>query len=401
MAQAPSDPPPVWAIAPISTPSLQWGAVRAGVRHECRHCGIALLTGEKSGFCCGPRGSRVHDVAPLPPLPPEYDTLIHDPKISKLSRKLNLIFSFASMESSHKFPQTRGGMLAVQGKLYHRVRPTHSNSAVRWLLYDSSMHDVSDAIIPHPNTARQLPPAFIEHVRAALQNVNPFVHAIRTLSNMPAAQYPGLQLVIADPGPGNEVAAIMSYENTTQLDVRGRRLVIERANGREQFIHMFSRLWEPLAYPLLFPHGTLGWGRHGSAEQLVEGYNAQQDNAGDADSPTTQIWHYRALLLREERFNIFGRLTNEYLVDMFSRNLDARLNYIRMNQLRLRQEDAALMGSDDDVAPAENIYLPASFLGSDRWAADQIADSLAIAANLGGPTFFITMTCTPDQSPSL
>ena len=46
-----------------------------------------------------------------------------------------------------------------------------------------------------------------------------------------------------------------------------------------------------------------------------------------------------------------------------------------------------------DIEPCKNIYLPASFLGSRRWASNQIADSLAIAAAKGNPTFFITMTC--------
>lgn len=63
-----------------------------------------------------------------------------------------------------------------------------------------------------------------------------------------------------------------------------------------------------------------------------------------------------------------------------------------MNQMRLRRDDAALMDTPD-LEPNENIYLLASFLGSKRWASNQIADSLAIAAVKGTPTFFITMTC--------
>ena len=74
------------------------------------------------------------------------------------------------------------------------------------------------------------------------------------------------------------------------------------------------------------------------------------------------MWHYRARLLREPRFRIFGRLTNEYIVDMFSRGLKSRLSYIRANQVRLRQNDAALMGESDLLESSENIYLPASFL---------------------------------------
>jgi Helitron helicase-like domain at N-terminus len=80
---------------------------------------------------------------------------------------------------------------------------------------------------------------------------------------------------------------------------------------------------------------------------------------------------------------------------MFTRNLETRLNYIRMNQKRLCQEDACLMGVDD-INNTDNIYLPASFMGPRHWASEQVSDALAIAAALGNPTFFITMTCNPE-----
>ena len=64
-------------------------------------------------------------------------------------------------------------------------------------------------------------------------------------------------------------------------------------------------------------------------------------------------------------------------------------------RLRAEEEDAALMGIED-ASDAENIYLPASFLGSVRWSSNQIADSLAVAAQHGCPTFFITFTCNSD-----
>jgi hypothetical protein len=63
-----------------------------------------------------------------------------------------------------------------------------------------------------------------------------------------------------------------------------------------------------------------------------------------------------------------------------------------MNQKQLRQEDAAMMGVTY-VPDHHNIYLPASILGSNKWASEQIADSLAIAAAYGPPTFFVTFTC--------
>jgi hypothetical protein len=80
---------------------------------------------------------------------------------------------------------------------------------------------------------------------------------------------------------------------------------------------------------------------------------------------------------------------------MFSGDLETRMDYIRRNQTRALEDDAALMG-ETDLPPSENIYLPSSFLGSARWASDQVADCLTIAAHLGPPTFFVTMTCNPD-----
>ncbi|KAJ6548622.1 hypothetical protein B0H19DRAFT_890286, partial [Mycena capillaripes] len=111
-----------WEIGPISSPRLFWAELRRGKRHTCAFCGIALLTGEKSGFCCGPKGSRVNDVQPLPPLPPEYNTFLNDPRISHSSRILNLVLSFASLETTHPFPEISGppSFIAIQGRVYHR-----------------------------------------------------------------------------------------------------------------------------------------------------------------------------------------------------------------------------------------------------------------------------------------
>lgn len=64
---------------------------------------------------------------PLPSLPLQYTTFINDARVSKLSRKFNVIFSFAATESTHTFPNIAQelGLIAMEGQLYHRVWPTH------------------------------------------------------------------------------------------------------------------------------------------------------------------------------------------------------------------------------------------------------------------------------------
>jgi hypothetical protein len=381
--------PNTWQIGTIVSPVLAWGGRHGNSFHRCRICNIDLLTGERAGFCCGIEGKYFNNTAPLPPLPPQYATFINHPQISSMSRILNLIFSFASMETTHPFPTVEGppGFVAIQGRIYHRLRPNHDNSAVRWLLYDGFICNMA----PFEHLAETLPPNWISALRNALLAVNPLVGGLLHLSILDTRLCPNAHLILEDTGTATEIAAVMNYENTTQSEVKARRMMVVRRDGANQTISTISRLWEPLAYPLLFPHATLGWGVYGTRNDFtIDGAEETREMASDV--PTRQIMHYRARMLREPRFQIFGRLTNEYAIDMFTRNLETRLNYIRANQKRLREEDATLMGVGH-IPDCRNIYLPASFLGSRRWATEQISDSLAVAAVYGPPTFFITMTC--------
>jgi hypothetical protein len=298
------------------------------------------------------------------------------------------------MESTHAFPSPGNpSFIAIAGRIYHRLRANpQDNTAVRWMLYDG----FEDSSIPHHAQARIVPSSWIRAMRTVLTRDNPIastVLSLRELQNEQPHQFGNASIVVQDSGCA-EIAAVMCYENTLRSQISPRSLLISTINHGPQSIPTVSRLWEPMAYPLFFPHGTLGWGLRPSAPR--DPLAIILDNA-ECDTPTTQIWHYRARLLREPRFSIFGRLTNEYVVDMFSRELDARLNYIRVNQERIRtqEQDAALMGHED-IQESENIYLPASFLGSGRWSSNQVADSLTIAATYGPPTFFVTFTCNGD-----
>ncbi|KIJ31800.1 hypothetical protein M422DRAFT_136388, partial [Sphaerobolus stellatus SS14] len=89
---------------------------------RCRFCGILLLTGERQGgFCCGAQGKYAQAVVDLPLLPSEFLWLANQPNISFLSRKLNLLFSSAVMETTDRFPMHTGpqDFLAIQARIYH------------------------------------------------------------------------------------------------------------------------------------------------------------------------------------------------------------------------------------------------------------------------------------------
>ncbi|KAJ7915730.1 hypothetical protein B0H13DRAFT_1871850 [Mycena leptocephala] len=70
---------------------------------------------------------------------PDSEAFINDRRISHFSRILDLVLSFASFETTHPFPEIScpPSFIATQGRVFHRVKPSHENSAVRWLLYHS------------------------------------------------------------------------------------------------------------------------------------------------------------------------------------------------------------------------------------------------------------------------
>lgn len=210
---------------------------------------------------------------------------------------------------------------------------------------------------------------------------NPYVAHLQQFHHIPHTATTALEL--SESSSNNDFAAIMHAANSTS--VRPRNILIWRNSDQEPtFVPIYSRHYEPLQYPLLFPHGTLGWG-------LTADDPSCPDNLTRPFDFTQRQW-YKSRLLTEDRFLHFGRVASEYIVDMYSRIEEERLGYIRRNRVSHAQLSAP-EGQQDEIP---NIELPTSFIGSRRWASEETADSLALARAFDRPSYFITMTCNPD-----
>jgi hypothetical protein len=161
-----------------------------------------------------------------------------------------------------EFPALRGEhFIAIQGKVFHRIRPSHLSSPIRWILHDG----FQSASRPHRNQTDQIPDTWFIAMREALSESNPFVRELLTMRQMPnSADYPNLRVELLDePGPAPEIAALIRMDNTSINELAPRTLqVFNRHNNRKQKVHATSGLWEPLGYPVLFPNGTRGWSPH-------------------------------------------------------------------------------------------------------------------------------------------
>ena len=341
----------------------------------CETCHAILLDGESTTFCCN-KGKWT--VPPLPPLPPNVSHIIeHSTAANHLSfrsRTLNNLFAFTAIGATEHFQHFQNGpaSITITGRTYHRLFDIADNShSLHWFLYDSAERD-------RQGESYNVPIDWVHQLETDLNAENPYISQLRRFNTLPDTSTCALQL--SDVASNGDFAAILHAENSTTINPRS--IVIWRnRDAAPTFISIYSRHYEPLQYPLLFPHGTPGWG-------LTETEDGRRTNA----LPLTLREWCRSRILTDDRFLTFGRLTCEYLCDMYSRIEEERLNFISKSKAILAQNHAG----HDEIDESENIDLPSSFLGSRKWASEQTADSLALAHTYGPPSFFITMTCNPD-----
>ena len=219
----------------------------------CAYCHALLLSGEDVGFCCT-KGTAI--TPPLPPLPQGILSICDDRNISPYSRRLNSLFSFTAIGACKGFQKFHTGIwnVTITGRTYHHIFDiTSTEHSLHWYLYDEQDR-LSEA------TNRNLPASWINSISSDLQQLNPYVHHLHqfstTWTHNPEAV---TALELANVAPTGDFAAIMHASNSVHVGPRS-IVIWHNSDDDPSFIPIFNRHYEPLQYPLLFPHGTLGWG---------------------------------------------------------------------------------------------------------------------------------------------
>lgn len=97
--------------------------------------------------------------------------------------------------------------------------------------------------------------------------------------------------------------------------------------------------------------------------------------------------------------HLFGALFHQYVVDMYAKMENQRLNYIGHNQESLRRDlrnnlqGAAEVDDCDPSALGRKVLLPSSFIGSPRHMTQLYRDAMSIVRHFGKPDLFVTFTC--------
>jgi Helitron helicase-like domain at N-terminus len=220
---------------------------------------------------------------------------------------------------------------------------------------------------------------------------------------------------------GNEgVAAIIpNIPEATARDI----VVHRRQQGADgqsfQRVSEGSGAYDPLHYVLLFPKGELGWHwdlprvnarnvRHqrnnnddedNLEENVLDGREAGANNTG-----ITRMNYYSYRLHQRigeaETLIRGGKLFQQWIVDAWATVEQARLNWIRFNQVTIRAE--MYSGVQDAIDEGGNLgeigqamVLPATFTGSPRSMFQKCQDSMSVICHMGKEDLFITMTANP------
>jgi len=107
---------------------------------------------------------------------------------------------------------------------------------------------------------------------------------------------------------------------------------------RTERISVLDPNLEPMVYPLFFPYGDQSWGINIPLQQIPQSLR-RYNTAINTRTRVTQIQYYSYRLSICDLFNPFfasGKLTQQYLVDIYVKMEANRLNYVSQNQSQLR-----------------------------------------------------------------
>ena len=221
----------------------------------------------------------------------------------------------------------------------------------------------------------------LDSTKLLLDAVNPYVGELHHAFHSVPDTTP-IFIELKNSTADGEVTAIIHVANLHSIKPRSVYIHRKATGAMAEEVSILSSHYEPLQYPLLFPHGTPGW-------------------SPNLQPKISQITWYRFRLLSESRFCDLGCLGNEYLMDMYSRVEEEHLNFIQQDQkdqLHTCQCHHELDLANNPDLPAElseAFTLPSSFIGSCAWASENVSDALAICKEFGSPTFFVTVTTNP------
>jgi hypothetical protein len=237
----------------------------------CQHCGSKKFPDELSSICCN-NGNISLDAIPEPPecIKSLLDGSHADSKhFLTNARKYNNAFAMTSFSSKSGNTQGWTPTFRIHGQVYHTIGSLLPDNDMHKYMQIYFLDSTSEETATRMNIHTGLKASILQSVQSELHANNYWVNTFRTARDVILAERNDeLAIIINEDNrpPGehrrrynkqisNEVAVIMPD------DTRGsnRDIVVKFRSGGLQRINELNHSYDPLQYPILFPHGDFGY----------------------------------------------------------------------------------------------------------------------------------------------
>ncbi|KAG5560632.1 hypothetical protein RHGRI_003828 [Rhododendron griersonianum] len=326
-------------------------------------------------------------------------------------------------------------MSRKEGQVYHDL-PSLIPSGSTPCYFQLYFYDTDKEVENRLNVLSEvsLDKSIVEKLMEVLSG-NPYSQVLRKLQHVPLDSYhihirsdAKLDQRVYNTPSADQVAAIWIEGNNPNVP-RDHDIIVHSTSGHKHRVKHYYGCYDALQYPLLFPRGEVGWHQNiwkkkgppiahddatteaahptqifGSSDDIFRQEQQGVNNGGRHHVSCRQYYCYK-LQIRDHHQSILllsGRLFQQYVVDMYIKLENTRLDYFRHKQSDIRAElyqgivDSVLGGESRGSMVGKKIVLPASFVGGPRDMRRRYLDAISLVQKFGKPDLFITMTCNPD-----
>jgi len=344
----------------------------------CPHCDARFWRNESIRCCDAGR----FQVSTEFDVPAELDDLCAQPHFLQHIRQYNMAMAMASVGHECRALPGGPGTVILSGRAYHRVSGGMFPGA-NWTANFAQIYllDPDDATNVRMEVQHSvLRPDVLRVLHNIMMHCNPWVRQFCQAAT--TAQPVRWRWDGADDNDAMHIGALIAAPG------ENRNIIIQLHDGPPQLIYDIHRLYHPLAYPILFPTGQVGW------------YLGMQSTDGVR---MTRVDYLKYVIMRRGRLAHLqrcGKLTLEFYCDAWASAEAQLMEFHRRPQqqsLYRSSSRAALIdqlqhADAADIGVPVRTILPASVVGSPRFYHTLFLNAMALPRRYGKPDLFITMT---------
>ena len=375
---------------------------------ECEYCQAIRWKCESPGLCCnGGKVSLTH----LHELPDLLEGLLngeHPQSEHFLNniRKYNSAFQMTSFGANRIVEGNFMPSFKVQGQVYHLIgsllpMPTkeHTFLQIYFVGDDEKETQMRCANVSGLNTP------LVQKLQKMLHECNTYIQDFQSALDSMSETDTDFKVVInADKKPLNAHKGRFNKPTVREVGVvivgqafENRDIVLKSRDNKLQRIKETHRSYDALQYPLMFCYGEDGY------SVSIPQVHAVSKLAMKKTVSAANFYSYRLMIKKQYNNTIlyYRALLNQFLVDMYAKIETERLNFIRLNQKKLRAEQYihlkdAIDKNDTNLNEiGQAVILPSSFTGGPRYMHERTQDAMTYVRHYGRPDLFITFTCNP------